>query len=126
MRIEPTTKSLPHQAANRRPRADAVDRAKKSGKDFLKDNSPALSREVLNEGMKGYDIVGPDDPHSSALRRLSSSRWRAYVPFIAQYIGQETAIETPERWARRHSEFAWKAYNDQAASIPRKRLISQV
>jgi len=96
------------------------------GEDFRKNNSPAHSREVLNKGNKGYDIVSSGSPHLSSLRRLSSRRWRAYVPFIAQYIGQETAIETPERQARRHSEFAWKAYNDQAASIPQKRLISQI
>ena len=62
--------------------------------------------------------------HSKA--RLNPKRWRTFVPFIAQYIGQETSVETQARCARRHVEFAQKAYQKQNCFPARARTISHI
>ena len=126
MRIEPTSRPLARLSSDRRLRAhtrkstvaaDTGDAANR--KSSRTGDSPGAAT-----GERGLVVLqGPDQ---DASQRLSLRRWRSHVPFIAQYIGQETSLETPARYVRRHSETARKAYEKQAAFTPHSRTVARV
>jgi len=113
MRIEPTQRSLPRQSSDRQHK-------------LVEKRSPAQNQEASIKRVESVDIVSVNVPNYTTTRRLSSKRWRSHVPFIAQYIGQETAMETPERRARRHSEPARKAYRERASLPLSPRTVAHI
>ncbi len=126
MRIEPTTRSLPRQSSDRRHSVDTLNTVSHHGNGSAPISKQPITDDSSSKEVKSYDIIPHTGSHHNTMRRLSSKRWRSYVPFIAHYIGQETALETPGRLARRHSEFAKKAYQKQLSSAPSPRTLAQV
>jgi len=125
MRIEPTIRSSFNTAPNRR-REDLVPQVDASGKGTPTSKKPIDAHEAAFRKSDNSEIVSLVNPTYEASRRLSPNRWRSYVPFIAQYIGQETAVETSERTTRRHDEFARKVYSKHTTHKPASRIIAQV
>jgi len=90
-------------------------------------NQPAQIENAATTQIEHRDIVPVEAPVRGTMGRSSSTRrWRTHVPFIAQYIGQETAIETSERASRRHNEFARKAYEKRTSLSPSPRTIAHI
>jgi len=126
MRIEPTKRPFPRQSSGRRHRAEALEPGNIKDTGAPGYNKPVQNQEATIRRVESVDIVSVNVPNYTTTRRLSSKRWRSHVPFIAQYIGQETAIETPERHARRHSEPARKAYRERASLPPSPRTVAHI
>jgi len=126
MRIEPTHKSYPRQSSMRRHQADAVSHGTAGSRGRVANQKPSPSNVSSSKSAAGSDITVVNTGQDDTPRRLSSRRWRSYVPFVAQYIGQETAVETLERYARRHGETVGKAYRKQAAPTQNQRTVTYV
>jgi hypothetical protein len=126
MRIEPPQRSLPRQPSGRRHRAEALQPGKLTEKRLPANNKTSQNHEATIRQVESVDIVSINAPDYNATGRLSPKRWRSHVPFIAQYIGQETAMETPERRARRHSEPARKAYQKRTSLPPSPRTVAHI
>ncbi len=126
MRIEPINRSHPRQNTKRRHQADAVTPGHAGGRVSVEIQKPSPSSASSSRSTAGRDIAAITTGQDGTTRRLSSRRWRSYVPFVAQYIGQETAAETVERHARRHGETVGKAYRKQAAPTPYQRTVTYV
>lgn len=126
MRIEPPAKILPRQSSNRRPRPDALNPLIIQAGETVADKTTTGRNDATAGKIKNNNFVTANQPQSDVRRVVSSKRWRSYVPFIAHYIGQETASETPQRATRRHPELAGKAYKKPASRAPSPRTVAQV
>jgi len=95
------------------------------GKRPLTNTGSAQKNDAVITKNANKDIVALNQPaHDQS--QLSAKRWRAFVPFIAQYIGQETATETPARAVRRHADFARETYKKQISLTPNPRTVSSI
>jgi len=95
------------------------------GKGSFSDAGSAQNNDAVSTRSAGKDIVALHQrTHDQS--QLSAKRWRAFVPFIAQYIGQETATETPARAVRRHADFARETYRKQISLTPGPRTVSSI
>lgn len=118
MRIEPTSRSQARQQTTRRHSAETVNVANKTRP--VRQNASA-------QGKPNTNLVPVTVPsHATYQHPKSVRRWRAHVPFLAHYIGQETAKETPARAIRRNPEKAQKAYEIRAKTPVYIRTLAQV
>ena len=125
MRIEPTTPTLRRQSSMRRHKTGALNPAASRGEGSFSNTGSVRNNDAGVTKIAGKDIVALHQrAHDQS--QLSTKRWRAFVPFIAQYIGQETATETPARAVRRHADFARETYKKQVSSTPGPRIMSSI
>jgi len=109
----------------RRHQTGALDAAGPKDERSFTNSSSAQNHDARITNIAGKDIVAlHQSTHDQS--QLSAKRWRAFVPFIAQYIGQETAVETPARSVRRHGDYARETYTNQASNTPGPRTISRI
>jgi len=125
MRIEPTTRILRRQSSMRRHPDSVLNPVGSTGKRAFANTGSAQNNDAVATEIVSKDIVALHQPEHNR-SQLSAKRWRSFVPFIAQYIGQETAVETPARCVRRHAEFARETYKKQTSSAPNPRTVSRI
>lgn len=125
MRIEPVIKFFPRQPSKRRHQSDVLNLNTPRGRGAFTNSASGQGNDTPNAEIEGKDMVSVNMPNHGKTRP-GSNRWRTFVPFIAQYIGQETSVETPARYARRHVEFAQKAYQRQNCFPAHPRTISHI
>jgi len=103
----------------------ALNPARSAGKRSFSNTGSAQNNDAVITEIASKDIIALHQrEHNQS--QLSAKRWRSFVPFIAQYIGQETAVETPARGVRRHAEFARETYKKQTSFVPSPRTVSRI
>lgn len=118
MRIEPASRSQARQKTTRRHSADLGNMTK---------SAPSERQNASTQEKSGTALVQVSgQPHSTYARTKSARRWRSHVPFLAHYIGQETAKETSARSMRRNPEKAQKAYEIRLNQPIHPRTLAQV
>ena len=111
MRIEPPSKSHPRQLSNRRQRVDSLSAVNTEANGNIASKNPSPLNKNVNDSSQNKDVVPVVLQKTHTVNAKVSRRWRSHVPFIAQYIGQQTATETAHRSSRRNPEIAKKAYD---------------
>ncbi len=124
MRIEPTSNSYPQRDIDRRHHDKTLKSKRGLGNNIVGKNRSAESlRRAENLDARALPVALEQTNRNNP---SSARRWRSFTPFIAQYIGQETAIETIARAARRRPGPARNAYNQRMLPVKKSTTLAHV
>lgn len=126
MRIEPTSNSQFRPHSYRQHTVDRLSQLRNMDAGNAANHKQTHPSAADTDTKPGTAVVSMNSNTAQTPRNVSSRRWRTHVPFLAQYIGQQTAKETNARAVRRAPEKAQEAYSNRANPGIPSRTMAQV